>query len=111
MEKIEKLQFAILDFFKEYAKDIRPTNPVKVQILADKENHHYQLLRVGFKGDKFVHLVVFHFDIINEKIWTQVNNTDILVNEDLEKRGVKKEEMVIGFLPDYMRPHTGFASA
>lgn len=111
MEKLEKFQSAILDFFEEYVKDIKPDNPVKAVIIADKDNHHYQLLRMGFQKDRFVHLVVFHFDIIAGKIWTQVNNTDILVNEYLEKRGVKKDEMVIGFLPDYMRPHTDFAAA
>jgi len=110
--KTIQLQTAILDFFNEYVSERNSEkDQVKYKVVADKENRIYQVIFLGWENRKFHHGCVFHFDIINDKIWIQVNNTDILVNEDLEKRGVKKEEMVIGFLPEYMRPHTGFATA
>ncbi|MDZ7880155.1 MAG: element excision factor XisI family protein [Saprospiraceae bacterium] len=52
-----------------------------------------------------------HFDIINEKIWVQKNNTDWEVGDMLEERGVPKMDIVVGFLPPDLRTHTKYAAA
>ncbi|MBN8822093.1 MAG: XisI protein [Spirosoma sp.] len=40
-----------------------------------------------------------------------MNNTDILVTDDLMERGIPASDIVIGFLPEYMRAYSGFAVA
>jgi len=69
------------------------------------------LLTIGWDKDKFIFHVVFHFDIKAEKIWLQVNWTEIDIAAELVEMGVPKEDIVIGFQPPYARPYTGYAVA
>lgn len=112
MEKLNHFQTAILDFLKTYASTYNDaTDPVKTQLIADKENKHYQLVRVGWKDRKFHHFCLFHFDIIDNKIWIQANNTEEMVGDEITKRGIHKDDIVLGFQPEYARKHSGFAIA
>ena len=113
MDKIKKFQKAIIDYVTKYAATYQQDeeDPIKTQLVFDKENHHYQLVRVGWKKQKFYHYCIFHFDIINDKIWIQANNTEEMIGDELVKRGIAKEEIVLGFHPEYKREFTGFAVA
>lgn len=50
-----------------------------------------------------------HLDIKDEKIWIQINNTELDVGQDLVERGIPKEDIVIGFQPPYLRQYSGYA--
>ncbi|HAK77820.1 MAG TPA: XisI protein [Runella sp.] len=52
-----------------------------------------------------------HFDIKDDKIWIQQNWTDLLIDEGLIRKGVQKEDIVLGFLPPYAREYRQFVSA
>lgn len=52
-----------------------------------------------------------HLDIINNKIWIQLNNTELDVDQALVEMGVPKEDIVIGFLPAYIRHASGYVIA
>ncbi len=54
---------------------------------------------------------IFHFDIINGKIWLQCNNTEHEVVDELMAQGVNNEDIVLGLVPPYARQFTGFAVA
>ena len=38
------------------------------------------------------------------------NTSDILIADEWVAAGIPKEDIVLGFQPDYVRPHTGFAA-
>ena len=110
MDRIELFQNLILDFLNNYAKTKAVGyEEVETQIIADKENHHYQLVDVGWAGMEFVHHCVFHFDIKDGKIWVQKNDTELLISDYLIENGVKTNEIVAGLQPESMRKFTGFA--
>lgn len=112
MDKIIKYQQIICDILKEYGSIKKSLTPnVKSQVLMDKENHHYQLMSIGWHNNRFVYTVAFHFDIINDKIWIQQNNTDTLIGDELVARGVNKSDIVLGFISEKARGHSGFAMA
>jgi hypothetical protein len=46
---------------------------------------------------------------INNKIWIQVNNTELDIVQALVEMGVPKEDIVIGFQPLYLRQVSGYA--
>ena len=53
-----------------------------------------------------------HFDVkVDGKVWIQLNDTEMLVADEIVDRGIAKEDVVLGYKPDYMRPFTGFAAA
>ena len=82
MEKVKKYRQILQEALKDYSLDRsglpQPTD-VETQLLFDTQNDHYQVLRVGWRNKTQVFLVVFHFDIKNEKIWLQqiVSDYDI----------------------------------
>ncbi len=82
------------------------------QLVIDNTHHHYQIIRSSWYEDRFQFRVVFHFQIKpTGKVWLLVNNTDLLVTDDLIEMGIPKSDIVIGFLPEFMRPYSGFAVA
>jgi len=112
MDKLKKYQGIIIRFLREYAA-IQPANMPEVenQVVIDRENHHYQLMNVGWDGDNFIHACILHFDIKNEKIWVQANWTDLDVGEYFIEEGVPKSDIVVGFQPPEARAATGYAIA
>ena len=63
MDRIKRFQKAIISYLKEYAKTYQQDilDSVQTQLVFDKENHHYQLVRVGWKNQKILSLLYFSF--------------------------------------------------
>ncbi len=107
--KLKKYENAILSILNEYTK-VKYDNIVgENQLIADKQNHRYQVITIGWEGDRFIHDCPLHFDIINGKIWVQQNMTEWEVGQMLEKQGVSKQDIVAGFLPPEIRAYSQYA--
>lgn len=112
MDKIEKYQQLILQFLKDYEEYWNGSNdPVKHRIIADSERKSYQLIQIGWDMDNYYHSCVFHFDIINGKVWIQKNETDRVIARELIELGIPKNDIVLGLLPPIMRKDTEYAVA
>ena len=113
MANTKKYQQIILQFLEDYAAIKSPFWPdVQNQIVADTQNHHYQLVRLGWDEKKrFVHYVAFHFDIIDGKVWIQANNTDREIADELIALGINRENIILGFHKPEVRAKLGFAVA
>ena len=114
MEKINQyrqiLKEVLTEFVTERSKPPQSSD-VETQLLFDTQNDHYQILRVGWRNRIQVFLVIFHFDIKNEKIWVQQNVSDYDIIGDLEARGIPKSDIVLAFHSPQMRPFTEYAVA
>jgi XisI protein len=108
--KIKKYQKAILAILEPYA-EVKYSNIEGGNILiADTKNHRYLVMTVGFeKKGGFCHDAPMHMDIINGKIWVYRNMTEIDVGAELEKRGVPKTDIVVGYYSPKMREYTDYA--
>ena len=114
MEKVNQYRQIlkeVLTAFTNQRSTNPPTTDVETQLLFDNQNDHYQVLRVGWRNRTQVFLVIFHFDIKNEKIWLQQNVSDYDIVGDLEARGIPKSDIVLAFHSPQMRPFTGYAIA
>lgn len=112
MDKVKQYEQYILQFLEEQANEkVANLENVETQIIADSIRHHYQLLRIGWINGEFVYYCVFHFDIKDGKVWIQQNNTELLVADILMEKGVKKSDIVLGFISPYLRKESGFAAA
>jgi hypothetical protein len=80
------------------------------QLILDSERDHYQILTIGWENGKRVYYPVFHLDIRNGKIWVQEDATDFDIVGELERRGVAKTDIVLGFQPPYKRALSGYAT-
>jgi XisI protein len=111
MDKILRYEKIILDILKPYAS-IRYANiNAQNELIADKENHRYQIVTIGWDNDIFIHDCPIHIDIINEKIWVQRNMTELDLDEAFAKNNIPKQDIVIGFLSPKMREYTEYAAA
>lgn len=88
MDKITQYQQIILALLQEYATIKNTLTPgITSQLIIDRENHHYQLLSIGRHKNRFTYTIAFHFDIIDEKVWIQQNNTDALMRMNWLRKG------------------------
>ena len=85
------------------------TNDTEIQLLFDKERHHYQVLNIGWKNQKRVYGIIIHIDLKDEKIWIQRDGTEIGIANQLIAAGVPKKDIVLGFHAPYKRSLTDFA--
>ncbi len=112
MGKLERYQNILTEFVENFAK-----NPFSIQkslenqALIDTKHNHYQVVTLGWDKNSFVYSPILHFDIKDEKIWIQQNWTDVMVDDELVKMGVDKNDIVLGFLPVYAREYSGLAVA
>jgi hypothetical protein len=112
MEKINNFQQAITETLAEYKAHYRQTSQnLRHETLADDKNHHYQFLWTGWKGDNHIFKVVFHIDILDNKIWIQQDSTEVGIANILVEKGISKQDIVLGYFTAAHRRLTDFAVA
>ncbi len=110
-KKIKAYQLIIESFLQEEA-DSKTIPGIEFQVITDLRNHHFQLVETGWYEKRYIHQVVFHFQIKPDgKVWIWANNTDVLVAEELMRRGIPASDLVLAFHPVSVRQYTGFAVA
>lgn len=112
MDRIKQFQQAIIELLNEYKGQFHQTNQeVWAETVIDDTNHHYQFLWTGWRGERHIFSVVFHIDILGEKIHIQQDNTEIGIANLLLEKGINKQEIVLAYFPKAHRPYTDFAVA
>jgi hypothetical protein len=111
MDKLEYYRQCIRQFLTEQSLEENSDTDVECQFIFDSEHDHYQLLDIGWRELKRVYHCFIHLDIKDDKIWIQRNLTEINIAEELVKRGIPPEDIVLGLHPPYKRPYTGYGIA
>jgi XisI protein len=101
----------VLRYYAGLPSITRPDDQTEEQLILDTERDHYQILTIGWEQGKRVYYPVFHLDIKNGKIWVQEDATDFDLVGELERRGVPKHDIVLGFHPAYKRAMGEYAVA
>ena len=101
MEKTLNYQTALLTFLAEYAA-FTPINfpNATSQVIVDRENGHYQLVRFGWKENRYLYNTVFHFDLEGDQVIVRCNQTDLDIVEELELYGIVAEDVQVAFVKD-----------
>ncbi len=112
MDKLKKYNHIVQTILQNFVTE-RQNNRSEIQTLlvCDAIRNHYQIVRMGWRNGQQVFNVIFHIDIINDKIWVQRNMSDYDIVGDIEAQGVPKSEIVLAFHTPEMRLHTGYAAA
>ncbi len=95
----------------EYATHKPSDGDIDTEAVMDEKRGHYQVVQLGWdeEGDGRVFGCMIHIDVKDDKIWIQNDNTASGVADDLLEAGIPPESIVLGFHPEYIRQHTGFA--
>ncbi len=79
-------------------------------LVVGKDNNEFVLLLKGWQDGIYRHGVIFHFEIIDNKVWLHENNTDVDIGTKLERQGIPKSDIVLGFVSNLERSLDGYAS-
>jgi len=80
-------------------------------IVFDHEENRYLVMSLGWHNTKRIHGCLIHIDIANGKVWIQRDGTEHGIAKDLERAGIPKQDIVLGFHPADVRKHTEYAVA
>lgn len=102
---------AVRRVLSEYTEIPYAYGDLTCQAVFDDEAGSYLLVTLGWDGPRRVHGVLVHIDIIDGKVWIQRDGTEEGIAYALEKDGIAKSHIVLGFQPPEVRPHTEYAAA
>lgn len=111
MDSLTNYRSIIQRVLTEYASIRYSHGNMRSVPVFDEKNDRYLVIRMGWDGPHCAYGVVIQLDIIDGKIWIQCDNTDAVVAHDLERAGVPKRDIVLGFQPPEVRPLTEYAVA
>jgi XisI protein len=111
MDTLNHYRQAIQQILNEYVQTPISNGEIESQTVFDTQRDHYQVMNVGWDGNRRVHGCVLHLDIKDGKVWVQHNMTEMQIAQALMAMGVAKEDIVLGFQVEYMREYTGFSVA
>jgi hypothetical protein len=111
MDSVSRYRQAVRDLLTEYAGYKPAHGQIDTELVIDPTKDHYELMHVGWDGERRVHGSVIHIDIIDGKVWIQHDGTSPGVALELVEAGVPREAIVLGFRPPHLRQYTGFAVA
>jgi len=94
----------------ERAAQQRTAPEYEVQTVFDTQRDHYQLLYVGWRGNKRDFGCILHIDIKGGKIWIQHDGTEEGIANRLVKMGVPKQDIVLAFHEPEVRQFTEFGT-
>lgn len=111
MERVERYREIIERVLREYARYKPSYGTVRTECVLDPVNDHYELQYTGWHEHRRIHGSVIHLDIIGGKVWIQHDGTSEPIADELERAGVPREDIVLGFIPENERQYTGYAVA
>ncbi|MEM9219776.1 MAG: XisI protein [Cyanobacteria bacterium P01_F01_bin.150] len=82
----------------------------EVQTVFDQTQDHYQLLRIGWRGNKRQFGCILHVDIKDGAIWIQHDGTEEGLANRLVEMGVPKQNIVLAFHEPEIRSYTDFGT-
>jgi hypothetical protein len=106
---IQKVEQTIEIIFQDLTPPNRQLDGVDFLWLFDRERHHYQLQMSGWEDSVQILSILVQIDIKDNLVWVQADNTDYGVVEALERHGIPKNQIVLGFHSAFKRPYTGYA--
>jgi hypothetical protein len=109
MDKLDRYREIVRRIIADYASGKPSNGQIDREAIVDREHDHYEVIHVGWDGQRRVHGSVVQIDIIGDKVWLQYDGTNRPVADELIAAGIPQENIVLGFHPADVRPLTGFA--
>lgn len=111
MDKLEKYQEIIRQVLQPLTELKYANGDFRNRMVFDEKSHRYLLMSDGWQKDGIrFHGCLIDLEIIDGKIWIQEDNTEEGIATDLERFGVPKSDIVLGFQPPNIRPYTEYAA-
>lgn len=94
---IKHYQSCIKQLLSEY--ESLTTDCSTIETIFDDVQMRYIVLRIGWNGQKRIHLCLVHIDMKDDMVIIQANNTEDMLDEELVALGIPHEKIHPGILP------------
>jgi len=111
MDELEKIRCAAEEILLKYTKLPFAEEGIETEVVFERQRDRYLLVEVGWENGMRVHQTVVHLDIINGKVWIQLDKTEHGIANDLLENGLSKNKIVLGFRSETLRKMSEFAFA
>jgi hypothetical protein len=111
MDKLETYRQIIRTVLKPYVETRYANVNVTNRAAFDGETDQYIILSEGWDNLHHLHGFLIHIEIIDHKVWIQIDGTEDGIADELMQAGIPKEDIVLGFHEPEVRKYTGFAVA
>ena len=103
------LKQGIIRVLQDYVEFLGDDPESDLQLIIDENKDHYLLVEVGWHKNQRIYGSLIHLDLINEKIWIQLDGTEEGVANELVKQGISTQQIVLAFKSLERRKITDFA--
>lgn len=112
MDKLKQYKKILKEVFTCQTADPFSNAPtLEQQLIINKEESQFIVMVIGWMEEEYKHFSLLHVQLKDGKVWLHQNNTDEDIGAILEKKGIPKSEMVVGFLTSFERELSDYAVA
>jgi len=109
MDTVETYRQTIQHILTKHANVPYAYGDIHNTTIFESQHDNYLLLAVGWQKQRRIHYCLVHTEIMNGKIWIQLDGTEHGIANELIEAGIPKEKIVLGFHSPEIRKYTGFA--
>lgn len=92
MDRLNEYRQIVINYLEDFAK-----NDENAQLVFDQDRDRYLVLHNEWRGEDRIYGCAIQLDIIENKVWIQINNTEIYLDRELIDRGVESKDIILGF--------------
>ncbi len=111
MDRIETYRQIVRAVLSSYVEIRYANGAIQNATVFDGERDRYLVVSLGWDKAKRIHGALIHVDIIDGKVWIQRDGTEHGIARELGAAGIPRDQIVLGFHPAEVRPHTEYAAA
>lgn len=109
MDRLDSYRKIICEVLRSYLDITYANVDLKNRQIFDRETDRYIILSEGWQQQQHLYSCLIHVEIIEAKVWIQLDNTEDGTAEELINAGILKSDIVLGFHEPEIRQYTGFA--
>lgn len=97
MDRIDRHHAILEKLVTQYAAEWKPHDGTSIEAVTDSTHGHFQIIRTGWKDDRFVHSCLVHLATRGATIQLLKNDTEVEWERELVEQGVAPEDIVLAF--------------
>lgn len=97
MDRMSDYDQIVQGIIEQYATLWKPHDGTTIEAVTDPEHGHYQIVRSGWSGGRFVHSCLVHIAVRGAEVQLLKNDTEVEWDRELIDRGVASEDIVLTF--------------
>ncbi len=111
MDRLETQQKAVRELMQEWLDWVRPRRSYSVELVVDEAKNRFILMSDGWMNHRRLYGPLIDIGLKGGKVWVFEDNTEDGITDELLAKGLRADEIVIAWQPEYKRELTGFAVA